>query len=136
LPFQPGNTAALRHGANSPRIVGQLALKIRDDLVGRHPYLSDERFVAPLRALCEAKAKYDLLYPYVSEKAATDGLECIPAYVLTVCGQAALRVIRYATECGLDPVGRARLVREFGPRVFGPPETESSGSREALSELH
>ena len=112
--FEKDNLVAVRHGAFSNRLVGEKALQVRELLYERYPYLADDAFVEALERYCRAEARAVMLHDYVTEKAETEGVEAVPAYLWAEARGADANAARFGQDCGLDPTGHARISRDLG----------------------
>ena len=113
-PFEKGNLVAVRHGAFSNQLVGEKASRVRELLLERYPYLADEAFVVALERYCRAEPRAVMLHDYVMEKAETEGVEAVPAYLWAEARGADGNAARFGQDCGLDPTGHARIARDLG----------------------
>src|SRR5207249_6578202 len=59
-PFEPGNTAAVRHGAHSERLVAPLAEQVRADLLAAAPWLESAAFESAVAAWSRVEAQVGL----------------------------------------------------------------------------
>lgn len=118
-PFEPGNQAALRHGAWSPRLVDPVAAEIvermrADATEPGSPvaYLADPTYAASVAAWARVEARIQLLTEYLSGAGGdldAEGAVRPAADLLTrLEGQAE----KARARLGLDPLSRARLGRD------------------------
>jgi hypothetical protein len=119
-PFQPGNEAAVQHGAWSPRRVDPLAGELVD-LVLSDPataYLQAGHWRPALWAWARAEAQVQLLEEWLAKRAeeAGDGVGDLgdervrSAYLLH--HRASARAQSGRSRLGLDPLSAARLGRD------------------------
>ena len=113
-PFDEGNLVAVRHGANSPRLVSDKAQAVRALLLERYPYLSDDAFVEALERYCRVEARALMLNAYIIEKAEREGIEKVPPTLWTEATRADALAQKCGQDCGLDPTGHARIARDLG----------------------
>ena len=103
-PFEPGNLVALRHGARSPRKVGERAELVRADLLSSCPGLAEDAESAlPVELYCRAVAREELAHEGL-ERAATNNLPISPRLL-----EAASAAARVARELGIGPRASAEL---------------------------
>jgi hypothetical protein len=117
-PFAPGNAAALRHGAYSPRRVDPLAAELVERLAGDVDYLrSEPAFAAAVWGWARAEARVQLVSEYVDEHGLLD-----PKGKPRAAADLLVRLERLASEArsrlGLDPLSRARLGRDVSAGAF------------------
>jgi len=108
-PFENGNTASLRHGATSARVVGPLADRIATEIISAAPWLDSPAQLATVRAAAWAEAQLLVLRAYIDEKGLlTDKGAPQPAtdYLERVESKAA----RLRERCGLDVTAWAKLL--------------------------
>lgn len=130
-PYQPGNTAALRHGANSERLVSERAKQVLAELIERWPWLEQADGVL-VDVMVKAKVRYDALDEYAAgviegtteayprKGYPTVGVEAVPDRVWTALARQERSVIDAASKLGLAPVDRAQLFKDAGmARHFG-----------------
>ncbi len=113
-PFEKGNTAAVKHGAKSPRLVAEKAEAIRAMLLERYEYLADPIFTEALRRYCRIEARAVMLGDYVMAKAEAEGVETVPPTLWTETTRADALAQKAAQDLGLDPTGHARVARDLG----------------------
>jgi hypothetical protein len=113
-PFEKGNLAALRHGANSERIVSAKAQEIRDLLLQSFPFLAEEAFLEATERYVRAEARAQLLHDYCMEKAEREGVEAVPRTLWQEASRAESNAAKCASDLGLDPAGFARIGRDLG----------------------
>ena len=112
-PFRVGNTAAVRHGAYSDRIVGEkiakLAPEFRDWLAGNAPWAAAEPFAPLVLNYLRSSAVLELLLEAVVEGAQKGGPASVPTRRFETL-LAALRGQREALrDMGLTPGTKAEL---------------------------
>jgi len=112
-PFEPGNLAAVRHGARSARLVSAEAEKVAAELAEVCPWISEVDAVA-VDTFCRAAARYRMLDDYVAAKAEAEGVEAVPRTLWQEVSRAESNAMKAAEALGLDPTGRARLLRDLG----------------------
>jgi hypothetical protein len=108
-PAEPGNFLALRHGADSPRIVAALARVVRDEVIAQAPWIIEAIFQDSLERYCRVQATARLLSDHVFKVCEEQGAEKIPVRLwesLVACQNAASRC---AADLGLTPLSRAKL---------------------------
>lgn len=113
-PFEEGNTVAVRHGADSPRLVADKAQAVRALLLEKYPYLADDAFTEALERYVRVEARALMLNDYITEKVAKDGVEKVPATLWTEATRADALAQKCGQDCGLDPTGHARIARDLG----------------------
>lgn len=136
-PFEPGNTAALQHGAFSPRFVDPLAadlvrLVLEDPQVG---YLTAPAYRPALWAWARAEAQAQLLVEYLARagQESGDGVGDLDldrvrtAYLLL--HRAESRADRSRARLGLDPLSRARLGKDVA-------QAKAADAAALMAELH
>lgn len=111
-PFQPGNTAAVRHGAHSPGHVEQRANQLQSAATEILPWLKHPEHAAAVSAWSRAEARCLLVDEYLQEHGLLDDAGRVrPAAELVI------KLERIASEArsrlGLDPTSRARLERDL-----------------------
>lgn len=67
VPFEANNTAALKHGAHSERMITPLAAKIANDLRYKNEYLRNPKFEESVLEYARVAAQVDLLQAYVDK---------------------------------------------------------------------
>lgn len=107
-PYEPGNTAALRHGATSPRVVKPLAAEIASELLERRPDL--ERYPDALEAYAQALARIRLIRAWHDEVGMIDP-DKGEVRAARSLAQAEAATARLRERLGLDPRGEIELVK-------------------------
>jgi hypothetical protein len=122
--FEPGNELAVRHGAYSPRKVGERAQVVRDELLDLVPGLADDpESASPLALYCRAVAREELaheaieagsLSPHVLEVIRKQFPQMLqPGNVSPRLLEAATAAARVASELGaqlgIGPLASAQL---------------------------
>lgn len=126
-PFGAGNTMAVTHGAYSERNIAETAEEIRGELLERFDFLADpmfqtaiERYLRPaararrLNAWVEAVMDGEIEARPERKGGATTGVDAIPQRVWQALNQAETAAQKFAQDCGLDPIGFARIAKELG----------------------
>lgn len=113
-PFEPGNTAAVKHGTRSLRLIRERADEIRDMLLTQYPYLAEPQFAASILRYCRLEARARMLDTYVTEKAQAEGIEAVKPYLLAEATRADLAAQKAGQDCGLDATGHARIAERLG----------------------
>jgi hypothetical protein len=108
-PYEPGNSAAVRHGAFSEQIVAERANEIRDRFIELAPWLARPAFAESLYRYTRAVAREVLLDNYITEMAETTGVGSISSRVFEQCTAAARLSHKLAGDLGLTPIGEAKL---------------------------
>jgi hypothetical protein len=108
-PFEDGNTMALIHGADSPRVIEAVARIVRDDVVVQAPWILEPIFADALLRYCRAEARARLLSDHIFNLAEGQGAHKVPIRLwesAVACDNAAARA---AADLGVTPLARARL---------------------------
>jgi len=108
-PAEPGNLLALKHGADSPRIVAALARVVRDEVIAQAPWIVEAIFQDSLERYCRVQATARWSSDHVFKVCEEQGAEKIPVRLwesLVACQNAASRC---AADLGLTPLSRAKL---------------------------
>lgn len=129
VPFEPGNTAALRHGERSrgqvESLVSEEAQRVLAELMAVWPWLADADAVT-VDILCKAKARFDRIDRYVNavidgeitayprKGKPTTGIEAVADYLWQALARHERTVIDSASKLGLNPVDRAALFKDTG----------------------
>ena len=126
-PFSPGHTAALKHGAASPRMVEPRATELAEAAISAVPFLGDVTFQRSVLGWARAEARCDLLAEYLEREGLLDDKgKPRPAADL------AARYERVAADArsklGLDPTSRARLERDLAQAGLGHARLEAAMS--------
>ena len=108
--FEPGNTVALRHGANSPRAVAERAELVRPRLFEVCPWLHTTHDVLAVDRFLRAEARALILHDYIAGICdGPGGAAKVPVRVWEQATAADNLAARLGNTLGLDPSGRARL---------------------------
>jgi hypothetical protein len=107
--FTPGNTVALKHGANSPTAVAARAELVRPRLFEVCPWLHEMHDVIAVDRFLRAEARALILHEYIAGICDTTGPAKVPVKVWEQATAADNLAARLGNTLGLDPSGRARL---------------------------
>ncbi|WAC54262.1 hypothetical protein [Gordonia sp. SL306] len=110
-PFEANNTAALKHGARSERMITPLAAKIGNELLEQHTRLRDPLYREAVLEYARVLAQVELLQTYVDQHGmwGEDGKTTGAAdYLLRVRKHAS----NLADRLGLTPLANARLGKD------------------------
>lgn len=111
--FQPGNTRALTHGANSDRTVSARAEVVQADIVAAAPWLDRPHLRPALERYAAASAREALLHEHIMELSAAESPSAVGTRVWEQATAAARLAAKLARDLGLVPRGRVML-REMG----------------------
>lgn len=114
-PYQPGNLAAVKHGAYSPRLVEQRA----SELLAQLRDTEDCRWLTDVDAIqlntwLKSRALYELAYEGVQRIAEREGIEHVSGHLLAFAATQERNYTRITQDLGLDPTGRAKLLKDLG----------------------
>jgi hypothetical protein len=107
--FEPGNTAAVTHGADSQRFIAQKARQVHVALLDVAPYLAEPKFLPAVERYLNAAGREALLHDHVSRVSAEKGAGAVPSRVWEQATAAARLAAKLASDLGLDPIGHARI---------------------------
>lgn len=111
-PFEKGNTAGERHGADSERRWRPIADELERDVLEVAPWLSRPGFRAAVRAWAKAEARAQLVADWLDERGdLDDDGEPRPAATYSLRLEASAAAKRAAL--GLDPMSFAKLLATF-----------------------
>ncbi len=126
-PFEPENRVAVRHGARSPGVIAAEAERVRGELAERFEILGDPMFAGAFERCCQAQALANMLSDYIwgviegtaeayhpDPRHPRTGVMGVPQHLLTEYNRAQQNAQKFAQDCGLDPIGFAKLVKELG----------------------
>jgi hypothetical protein len=108
-PFQPGNTAAVTHGARSPRIIEAKAAEVHTELLEVAPWLDRDEFLPAVVRYLQACAREQLLHEHITRLSADDGPGAVSSRTWEQATAAARLAAKLGQDLGLDPIGHARL---------------------------
>lgn len=118
-PYQPGNLEAVRHGAFSPRLVEQRASELLAQLRDTEDckWLTDVDAIQ-LDTWLKSRARYELLNEYITSMidqfGVEAGVEKVSMKVWTTVTAQERNLVRLTQDLGLDPTGRAKLLKDLG----------------------
>jgi len=112
-----GNLIAVKHGVNSERLVSERSAAIHAELAKDCPWLMDIDAVA-IDTFCKVKARYAMLSEYVEKIATEQGVEAVKPYLWSEITRAEANLMKATQDLGLDPTGRAKLIKDVGYARF------------------
>jgi hypothetical protein len=104
-PFEPGNEAAVTHGARSPKRIEELARRIDADLLQRAPWVAE--YPEALTAYARAESVARLLYSAVTKPGMRLGDTIVARYVTAENAAA-----KHRDALGLTPRSEAQVARD------------------------
>ena len=107
-PFEDENTAALVHGARSPRVVDAVATVLAESVVAEAPWLEAEIFQPAIWRYARAEARARLLSNYILQ-VAEEHPEKVGSRLWESANGADNTASKMAEALGLTPLSRARL---------------------------
>ena len=126
-PFGVGNRMSVTHGAWSERSIAETAEEIRAELLERFDFLADPLFQPAIERYLRPAARARRLNDWVEavmdgeiearperKGGATTGVDAVPQRVWQALSQAESAAQKFAQDCGLDPIGFARIAKELG----------------------
>jgi len=123
-PYGPGNRESVKHGAFSARVIDEKSREVHAELMAACVWV-DEPDVVAVDTWCKAKARYDLLNDWVmsialgerdvvTKRGILSGVDAVPAYLWGEVSKAESNLMKATESLGLDPTGRARLMKDLG----------------------
>ena len=109
--FERDNTAALKHGARSPRVVEPRVADLVAATVEATPYLDRPEYRAAVVAWARAEVQAQLLQAWVDEHGLVDENGQV-ARAEGALHRAETRAANARARLGLDPLSRARLGKD------------------------
>ena len=106
-PFEPGNLAALKSGADSPRMVQPLANELAAQVVDAAPWCGHAAFAAEVAAWAWEEARVRLLQAWINERGL---LAEESAGALSQLERAQGRAARLRQNLGLNPVAWSKVL--------------------------
>ena len=105
----PGNLIALKHGANSERIIAERAELVHQELLAVAPHLDHDQFLPAVNRYLQAASREALLHTYITEKSEVDGPGAVSSRTWEQATAAARLAAKLGSDLGLDPIGHARI---------------------------
>jgi hypothetical protein len=114
-PFEAGNTAALKHGASSPRKIRPIAEEIREVLLAEAPWIDRPAFAGAVRSLCWTEAQVVLLTEWLNEHGVlrdrgVDELEPQPRAATRLLRDLENRAEKLRSSLALTPTSMAKML--------------------------
>lgn len=120
-PFEPGNTAAQRHGGYSDRAWRPIAERLTARLLHTAPWLDRAAFETSVAAWARTEAQAQLVAAWLDEHGDLDE-QGKPRPATVLLDRLEARVAKASARLGLDPVALLRIVREAAELVADPHE--------------
>jgi hypothetical protein len=108
-PFEPGNTAALKHGARSPRVLQPIADQLAAGLAQVAPWTSAASFQGTVASWSWAEAQAVVLRAYLDEVGLVDG-EGLPRPAAGMLERVEGRLAGLRAQLGLTPLALGKLL--------------------------
>jgi hypothetical protein len=108
-PFQPGNLAALRHGARSPRILAPIADQLAAGLALFAPWTSAESFQGTVASWSWAEAQAVVLRAWLDEHGLVDD-DDQPRPAVGMLERVETRLAALRGQLGLTPLALGKLL--------------------------
>jgi hypothetical protein len=108
-PFEPGNLAALKHGARSPRILAPIADQLAGGLAGLAPWTSAASFQGTVASWSWAEAQAVVLRAYLDEHGLVDD-DGQPRPAAAMLERVEGRLAGLRAQLGLTPLALGRLL--------------------------
>ncbi len=108
-PFEPGNTASVRHGAVSDRMLAPVAAQLEREIVEIAPWCARPAFAMAVRAWSWAEAQCELYRTWFAEHGLRDE-ENQPVTGLANWDRAEARASKLRSRLSLDPNALAKLL--------------------------
>jgi hypothetical protein len=114
-PFEAGNTAALKHGASSPRKVRPIAEELQAMLLAEAPWIDRPGFAGAVRSLCWTEAQIVLLTVWLDEHGVlrdpgVDELEPQPRAATRLLRDLENRAEKLRSSLALTPTSMAKML--------------------------
>ena len=127
--FTAGNTAAVRHGAFSDRMVSARSAVVHAELVEACPWVIDTDAVA-VDTWCRVRARFLMLSEYVETVVEQGGVGDVRPYLWSELARCETNLMKATESLGLDPAGRGKLARDLGmAQHFGRPGLAELGGQ-------
>jgi len=107
----------VRHGANSERLVSERSAMVFAEIVADCPWVLDIDRVA-VDTFCSVMARYKMLSEYVEKVVDEAGVEAVRPYLWSEITRCEANLMKATQDLGLDPTGRAKLMRDVGYARF------------------
>jgi hypothetical protein len=111
-PFQPGNLAALRHGARSPRILAPIADQLAVGLAQVAPWTSASSFQGTVASWSWAEAQAVVLRAYLDDCGLVDD-DSQPRPAAGMLERVEIRLAGLRGQLGLTPLALGKLLATF-----------------------
>jgi hypothetical protein len=105
----PGNTAALKHGADSDRMIEARAALVRSEILEVAPWLAEPEFAPAVARWLRAEARSLMLHDHIAAVTARDGAGKVAIRLWEQVTAADRLAAQLGNVLGLDPLGKARL---------------------------
>jgi hypothetical protein len=134
-PYGPGNTASVKHGSRSARLIAPIADRLETEIAAVAPWTSAEAFAHARRAWAEAEARCELLRDFLARRGLLDS-DGLPNPALAALERAEATAARRRNELGLTPRGWAALfsaMTSTGEDALGTLEAVKAQGRKMLA---
>lgn len=108
-PFEPGNLAALKHGAVSPRVLQPIADQLAAGLAAMAPWVSAAAFAGSVASWSWAEAQAVVLRRYLDETGLVDG-DGQPRPAAGMLERVEGRLANLRAQLGLTPLALGKLL--------------------------
>lgn len=108
-PFQPGHELSTRHGAYSPRRIGERAALISAEVLELAPHLAEPEFALALTEYAMARARVELTSVAIEDHLATAPIAKLSPRLIEAATAASREAGSQRASLGLDPRSLAEL---------------------------
>jgi hypothetical protein len=108
-PAEPGNLLALKHGADSPRVIEVMARLVREEVTEQANWITQPIFSDALERYCRVEARARLLSDHIFAVCESQGADKIPVRLWESSVAVDNAACRAAEALGITPLSRSRL---------------------------
>lgn len=105
----PGNTLALKHGADSERFIAERAVEVKTRILELAPWVDKDVFIPAVARYMRAEARELLLHDFITDVAVRKGVGAVPQRLWEQATAATNAAGKAAADLGLTPQSYARL---------------------------
>lgn len=109
-PFEPGNSAALRHGARSPRVLKPIAERLTEEVAMVAPWSARPAYAGEVKSWAWAEARCAVLRSWIDQHGVLSDEGALAAGELA---RAESRASSARDRLGLSPLALAKLLGAF-----------------------